>query len=92
MDIEWTNEGNLLIKTDGCYDCSGEEKELTLEEINDLLSKRPILTKPTDSAGACSACNGKGTIFVPGDIIACPECKGKVSVKLADSAGVKHGQ
>ena len=41
MKISWDEDGDLAIKFDGCYDCSGEECYLTPKEVDKLLSKRP---------------------------------------------------
>lgn len=42
MEISWDkDDGCLMLKSMGCYDCSGEETYLTPEEFDELLTKRP---------------------------------------------------
>ena len=45
MIIEWEENGGLMIKSDGCYDCSGEECYLSRKEFDELLEKRPAVEK-----------------------------------------------
>ena len=41
MKIEWQEDGDLLIKFGGCYDCTGESVYITPKEFDALLKQRP---------------------------------------------------
>jgi hypothetical protein len=56
MQVDWDEDGNLIISLDGCWDCCGEEYLLTPEELDELLAKRP-------ERDNCKCCKHKGDTF-----------------------------